>query len=217
VLPIGIVRTESMKQLIAPLLALAVLSGGISRAEEARLRIATVDMQALTQEYNKTKSTRVKMEKDIARVKVDAEERMKQLQALAKTVEDLKKQIDDPSIAEAKRRELMNTRQLKGQELQTLQAELEDFMKRKDRAVKEQIMVEMKTILGEIREKVQKHAEAEDYDYVLDKAGVSTSQVNILLYTKDATDITEVLLKTINEGVPAPEEAPAPEKAPEGK
>ena len=206
-----------MKQLIAPLLALAVLSGGISRAQEAaRLKIATVDMQALTQEYNKTKTTRAKMEKDIARVKADGEQRMKQLQELAKVVEDLKKQIDDPSIAEAKRRDLMNTRQLKGQELQTLQGELEDFVKRKDRAVKEQNMVEMKTILGEIREKVQKHAESEGYDYVLDKAGISTSQVPILLYTKDATDITEVLLKSINEGVPAPEAA-EPEKVPEGK
>jgi outer membrane protein len=206
-----------MKQLIAPLLALAVFSGGISRAQEARLKIATVDMQALTQEYNKTKTTRIKMEKDIERVKADGTERMKHLQELAKTVEDLKKQSDDPAISEAKRRELMNSRQLKGQELQTLQAELEDFMKRKDRAVKEQIMVEMKVILDEIRAKVQKHAEGEGYDYVLDKAGISTSQVPILLYTKDATDITEVLLKTINEGVPAPEEAPAPEKAPEGK
>jgi outer membrane protein len=206
-----------MKQLIAPLLALAVLSGGISRAQDDRLKIATVDMQALTQEYNKTKTTRAKMEKDIARVKVDGEERMKQLQDLAKTVEDLKKQIDDPSIAEAKRRDLMNTRQLKGQELQTLQAELEDFMKRKDRAVKEQILVDLKVILDEIRSKVRAHAESEGYDYVLDKAGVSTSQVPILLYTKDATDITEVLLKTINEGVPAPEEAAEPEKAPEEK
>ncbi|MCW1914471.1 OmpH family outer membrane protein [Luteolibacter sp. GHJ8] len=201
-----------MKQLIAPLLALAVFSGGISRAqEEARLKIATVDMQALTQEYNRTKTTKAKMEKDIARVKADGEERMKHLQELAKSLEGMKKQIDDPSIAENKRRELMNSRQLKGQELQSLQAELEDFMKRKDRAVKEQIMVDLKTILGEIRDKVQKHAESEGYDYVLDKAGVSTSQVPILLYTKDATDITEVLLKSINDGVPGPDAA-EPEK-----
>jgi outer membrane protein len=217
VLPIGIVRTETMKQLIAPLLALAVLSGGISRAQEAKLKIATVDMQALTQEYNRTKTTRAKMEKDIARVKADGEVRMNDLKELAKTLDDLKKQIDDPTIAENKRRELMNTRQLKGQELQSLQTDLEDFMKRKDRAVKEQIMIDLKSILGEIRDKVQKHAEAEGYDYVLDKTGVSTSQVPILLYTKDATDITEVLLKTINEGVPAPEEAPAPDKPTEGK
>ncbi len=206
-----------MKQLIAPLLALAVLSGGISRAQEARLKVATVDMQALFQEYHKTKSTRSTMEKDIARVNKDKEERMAQLQVLAKTVEDLKKQIEDPAIAEAKRRELMNTRQIKGQELQGLQSELEDFLKRKDRAVKEQMLVEMKTILDEIRARVQKHAEAEDYDYVLDKAGASTSQVPILLYTKDATDITEILLKTINEGAPAPEEGAQPEKASEEK
>ena len=50
---------------------------------------------------------------------------------------------------------------------------------------------------------------------MLDKTGTSTSQVPILLYTKDATDITEVLLKTINEGAPAP--APIEVKKPEEK
>jgi hypothetical protein len=39
--------------------------------------------------------------------------------------------------------------------------------------------------------------------------------VPILLYTKDATDITEVLLKSINEGAAAP--APVEEKKAEKK
>jgi outer membrane protein len=73
------------------------------------------------------------------------------------------------------------------------------------------MQLRMKNILEEIRGKVQKHAEVEGYDYVLDKTGTSTSQVPILLYTKDATDITEVLLKLINEGAPAPVEEKKPE------
>lgn len=206
-----------MKRLLAPLLALAVLlsAGGIARAAGTRLKIATVDMQALFQEYHKTKSTRDSMQKDVDRVKDEQKDRIAKLDALGKELEGFKKQLSDASLKdEAKRREIQATAQVKNQEFQSLRTEFEEFIKRKDRAVKEQMMIQMKEIFEELRVKVQKHAEAEGYDYVLDKTGTSTSQVPILLYTKDATDITAALLKTINEGAPAPAEG---EKKEEGK
>jgi Skp family chaperone for outer membrane proteins len=61
----------------------------------------------------------------------------------------------------------------------------------------------MKGILEEIRKIVEEHAKAENYDYVFDKSGLSTSQVPFLLYTKDATDVTAVLLKDLNKEAPA--------------
>ena len=42
----------------------------------------------------------------------------------------------------------------------------------------------------------------DNYDYVFDKSGLSTSQVPFLLYTKDATDITAGLLKDLNKDAP---------------
>ena len=195
-----------MKRLLAPLLALAisVSAGGIARAQEGRLKVATVDMQALFQDYHKTKSTRESIQKDVERVKDDQKERVEKLKSLEKDLIDLKKQFEDPNLKdENKRRTLQNDSQVKNQEFQALRADFEEFIKRKDRAVKEQMALQMKTIFEELRVKVQKHAEANGYDYVLDKTGTSTSQVPILLYTKDATDITAALLKTINDGAPA--------------
>jgi len=83
----------------------------------------------------------------------------------------------------------------------------------------------MKGILEEIRKLVEEKAKVDNYDYVFDKSGLSTSQVPFLLYTKDATDITAGLLKDLNkdapaesipaEGAEAPEiPAPAPATAP---
>ncbi len=195
-----------MKRLLAPLLALAVLlsAGGIAHAAGARLKIATVDMQALFQDYYKTKSTRDAMQKDVDRVKDEQKDRVAKLEALQKELEGFKKQLSDVSLKDdAKKREIQATAQVKNQEFQGLRTEFEEFIKRKDRAVKEQMMIQMKEIFEELRVKVQKHAEAEGYDYVLDKTGTSTTQVPILLYTKDATDITAALLKTINDGAPA--------------
>jgi outer membrane protein len=61
----------------------------------------------------------------------------------------------------------------------------------------------MKGILEEIRKLVEEKAKLDNFDYVFDKSGLSTSQVPILLYTKDATDITADLLKDLNKDAPA--------------
>ena len=76
----------------------------------------------------------------------------------------------------------------------------------------------MRGILGEIQKLVEERAKAENYDYVFDKSGMSTSQVPFLLFTKDAIDVSAALLKDLNKDAPAdsiPAPAPAP-AAPEG-
>jgi len=187
-----------------PLVALVLSLCGPLSAQEGRLKVATVDMQALFQEFHQTKTTKAKFEEEQTRVVRDRDERLARLNEMKKQMEDLQKQLSDPSVADAKKQALFSERQSKQQQFEGLQKELEEFIQRKSRALNEQMQLRMKAILEEIRVKVQKHAEGEGYDYVLDKTGASTSQVPVLLYTKDATDITEVLMKTINEGAPAP-------------
>lgn len=203
----------SLRSLVAAALS---LSGFLSAQETDRLKVATVDMQALFQEFHQTKSTKLKFDEEQQRVVKDRDERVASLKKLEGDIEGLKKQESDPSVADAKKQAIFTERQTKQLEFESLRKELEEYLQRKQRALQEQMQLRMKNILEEIRGKVQKHAEAENYDYVLDKTGTSTSQVPILLYTKDATDITEVLLKTINEGAPAPA-APAEEKKAEEK
>ena len=60
---------------------------------------------------------------------------------------------------------------------------------------------------------VADHARAENISYVFDRSGLSTNQVPILLYAKDATDLTPVLLKILNKDAPeVSKTAKAPEK-----
>lgn len=193
-----------MKFPLRSLVAVAFSSSGILSAQESgRLKVATVDMQALFQEFHQTKTVKTKFDEEQGRVVKDRDERIASLKELEGLIEELKKQEGDPAVADAKKQAIFSERQAKQQEFDGLRKELEEYVQRKARALNEQMQLRMKTILEEIRGKVRKHAEAEDFDYVLDKTGTSTSQVPILLYTKDATDITGVLLKTINEGAPA--------------
>jgi len=193
-----------MKLTLRSLVALSLAFGGISAAQEsARLKIATVDMQALFTEYGPTKATMAKFEEEKAGVTKQAMERKSRLDAAKAELDNLQKQLSDPSVADAKKQTFYTERQVKQQQWEALQREAGEFVKRKERALQEQMQLRIKDILEGIRLKVQKYAESEGYDYVLDKTGTSTSQVPVLLYTKDATDITAGLLKNLKEEAPA--------------
>ena len=81
--------------------------------------------------------------------------------------------------------------------------ERREFLQRRNQALNEKMVQRMKGILEEIRKLVEEKAKVDNFDYVFDKSGLSTSQVPFLLYTKDATDITSGLLKTLNKDAPA--------------
>jgi len=203
----GIVRKETMKRTLRSLIALSLAFGGISAAQQsARLKIATVDMAALVMAFDGTKEIKAQFEEEQKGVAKQVEERKTRLEEAKKQLDTLEKQLGDPSLADAKKQALYAERQVKRQEAEAFQREGEEFVQRKQRALSEQVQLRTKDILGKVRAKVQKHAETEGYDYVLDKSGASTTQVPVLLYTKDATDITDALLKTINEAAPAAEE-----------
>ena len=194
-----------MKRTLRSLIALSLAFGGISAAQQsARLKIATVDMTALFMDYGPTKETRAKFEEEQKVVATQVQDRKKRLDDAKQELDTLQKQLSDPSLADTKKQAVYTDRQAKQQQFEALQREADDFVQRKQRAMSEQMQLRMKDILDKIRTRVQKYAEAEGYDYVLDKTGASTSQVPVLLYTKDATDITDVLLKALKEEAPAP-------------
>jgi outer membrane protein len=193
-----------MKLTARILAALTLALAGTAAAQDGdRLKVATVDMQALFQEFHQTKTTREQFEKEQVGVMNQIKEREARLGEAKQELETLQKQLSDQTIADAKKQTLFTERSVKLQQAEGLQRELDEFKQRKARAIQEQIQLRTKDILEAIRGKVQEHAKSENYDYVFDKSGASTSLVPILLYTKDATDITAVLLQLINKDAPA--------------
>lgn len=189
-------------------------------AQEAKIKIATVDMQELFKQYYRTNEAQKQINVERARIQKDNNERLARIRELENNLGGLKKQIEDPSINESKKATLFKEWQMQQQEGIALDRERREFLQRRNQALNEKMVQRMKGILEEIRKLVEEQAKTDNYDYVFDKSGLSTSQVPFLLYTKDATDITAGLLKDLNkdapaESTPAPEDAATPEAAPE--
>lgn len=198
---------------ISALIAAVALCGSAA-AQEGKLKIATVDMQQLFKEYHRTGEAQKEINVERARIQKENNDRLATIRELDTQLQNMRKQLEDPTIAQSKKESVYNEWNVKQQEGIALDRERREFLQRRNQLLNEKMVQRMKGILEEIRKLVEEKAKAEDYDYVFDKSGLSTSQVPFFLYTKDATDVTAVLLKELNKDAPAEskptEETPAP-------
>lgn len=171
-------------------------------AQDAKIKIATVDMQELFKQYYRTNEIQKQINLDRARIQKENNERLTRIRELETNLGDLKKRIEDPTLNESKRQALRKDWGMQQQEGVALDRERREFLERKNRELNKKMVQQMQGILKEIREIVQEQAKTDNYDYVFDKSGLSTSQVPLLVYTKDASDITEELLKDLNKDAP---------------
>lgn len=173
-----------------------------SASAQDKLKIATVDMQELFKQYYRTNEAQKQINVERARIQKDNNERLARIRELETNLGNLKKQIEDPSTSDPRKQTLFKDWQMQQQEGIALDRERREFLQRRNQALNEKMVQRMKGILEEIRKLVEEQAKTDDYDYVFDKSGLSTSQVPFLLYTKDATDVTAALLKDLNKDAP---------------
>ena len=189
----------------AALCTMALFTLCMGTASAQKLKIATVDMQSLFKDYYRTAEEQKNINVERAHIQKDNNERLTRVREISDNLDKLRKQIQDPSISDKKKQELTAEFSSLAEEGQAIDRERQEFLQRRNNQLNEKMVERMRDILNEIRKTVEDQAKTEDYDYVFDKSGLSTTQVPFLLYTKDATDITPGLLERLNES--APEEA----------
>jgi outer membrane protein len=207
-----------VRNLFAAALAVTLLAGAANAQQQ--LKIGTVDMQALFKEYHVTNQAQKEINVARAQIQKEDEERLVRIRELETELQGLRKQFNDPSVSDQKKREIDKQAQVKQQEGMALDRERREFMQRKTQALNESMMLRMRGILEDIRKLVEERAKADDYDHVFDKSGLSQAQVPVLLYSKDRNDLTADILKVLNKDAPpatAEDAAPAPAPAPGNK
>jgi outer membrane protein len=160
-------------------------------------------MQELFKQYYQTNEAQDLINVERAKINQDNEDRLKRIREIETNLENFKKQIEDPSVNESKKQSLIKDFQAQQQEGIQLDKERREYIQRRTTALNENMVQRMKSILDDIRKLVEQRSKVDNYDFVFDKSGMSTSQVPVLLYSKDATDITASLLKVLNKDAPA--------------
>jgi len=192
---------KSICKSITLLSALAIAMIGTAAAE---LKIASVDMQKLFNDYHKTKEAQESLQVEQAAIQKKNNERLTEIKEIEAEIQKFRKMIEDPSLSDKKRLDIENDARRRISDGNALDRERREFLKRKNSALNEQMVARMRTILQEIQDVVSEVAAAKDIDFVFDSSGRSQSQVPLILHAKDKYDITgetlEVLKKLNEEG-----------------
>jgi outer membrane protein len=174
-----------------------------TKSKATNLKVATVDLQELFKQYHKTSGEQEELKGYQDRVRKDDKDRAEQIKILTDQLDKLRKELDDPSINDAKKQAIFKDWQAQQEKAVAMDRERREFGQRRTMAINEHMVRRMKLILGEIRVIVEDYAKGAGYDIVMDKSGMSAVQIPVLLYHKDSTDITAQVLKVLNKNAPA--------------
>ena len=194
---------------ILTVLALAVLT---ATAPAADLKFGVVDMAKAFSEFYKTKDAASKFKENVNKATQEVNERWSVYKTMLGDIQKLQKATQDPILTQDERAKKGVEMQEKAKELRALEQEIGEFQNRRQGQLKQEDMQIRKGLYDEILVVVKAKSEADGYDFVFDKSGVSLSTVPVLLYYKDATDFTSEVVVELNKDAPAggaAEEAPA--------
>jgi len=197
------------KSIIALALGSLIVTSA-SAQEEKDDKIATVNMQQLVAEFYKTTATRDSFKIYEEQIKEQNTTRVDAIKAIVEEAKKLQKQAEDPSLSREKKNELFNDLNRKQQEVQGLDADRTAWIQRKQAALTEKAKIDFGEVRMELLKIVQKYGDTEGFDFIFDRSGASGAGVPILAYTKDATNLTAILLEIINKDAPKEGEKDAP-------
>lgn len=184
-------------------LILVTLLAGVMSAAAADLKVGVVDMSKAFSEYYKTKAAADQFKGNVEKAQKEMNTRWEAYKELMEEMQKMKRAISDPIMTQDARAKKAAAFEDKAKELRALEQEIGEQQNRRSNQLKQEDMQIRKGIYDEILVVVREKGKAESYDFVFDKSGMSLSTVPVLIYYKDAVDITDQIIVELNKGAPA--------------
>lgn len=181
----------------------AVTLSALIATAQAEVKIASVNVTEVYTMFYKRFDTEVRLKAEEAKIKEEIKQREDKLRALQ---EEDKKIIakNDPSLSEAQVKKLREQHNIKLNEIQAAQQELQTHVQRRSLAFKELFRRDMALLFNEVQQAITDCATQGGYDLVIDSSATnSTTGMKVFPHVKSTFDITPEVLKHINAGAPA--------------
>lgn len=189
-----------MKRYLPVVLSALFLFQGSAMAQ--KLKIATVSMERLFNEYSMTGEVQREINIERARIQKENNEKLSDIRAIDKKLQEIREQLDNEEreIGEKQRAELMKEMGELSQDGIHKERERTEYLERRNSSLNEKMKKKMRGILETIRRTVKDRAKSGNYDYIFDASGNSNQGIPFVLHAREATDLTDSLLEELNEG-----------------
>ena len=200
-----------MKSYFALPLILASLTFGAVSASAQVTKIGTVDMKKVFENYYKTKDAETRINEARNAAKKEMDDRMDVYNKGVNEVKKMNEEIESPALGKEAKETKSKARDEKVGELNTMQREINEFRQTREKQLQEQSVRMRGGIVDEINKIVEAKVKSENFDVVFDKSGPSLNGVPVVLYSRDAFEFTEEVIKALNKnkGKEPAEGAPA--------
>jgi len=192
-----------MKNILKYFLVVAATAVSLTSVNAEDLKIASVSMEKLFNEFHMTKKVQARVKVDQERIQKDNASRLEHIRGLQTEIEKLSKQRGDATVSDKKRLEIERQIKLKVSEGNAADNERRQWLQRQSKALGEQTGEEQRVILEKIQAKIADYAREQDFDLVVDQSSRSATRTPVFAFMKDKYDVTAVLLKDLNKDAPA--------------
>ena len=181
-------------------LALAFLSLGSVATAQDFTKVAVVDYNAILKEYYKAKDSQKQMEELAGGYQKERNDREAALKTLVEGINALQKDMQDPAISDAKKKEKENQLKAKGEEGQVKQREMMAFGQTASKILEDK----RQRLTPELTEEVNKALATvakNKYNMVFVKPQVPSP--GALIFSEGMDDVTQQILGILNKDAPA--------------
>src|SRR5262249_47398448 len=161
--------------------------------------IATLDIQRIFKEYDKTKTAEVKINDAKSAAKREYDDRAGAYKKALDEINNLNKQLEDPGLSAKVKTQKAKERDSKIANIKNMEREISDFRQTRERELQGQLMRMREGIVKEITDKVRELG-GDVENIIFDKSGMSINGVPVLMYSPDRGDISGKAISACNNG-----------------
>lgn len=170
----------------------------------AQTKVASVDMKKLFNGYWKTKSAQTLLEKSKADLRKDLKDMADNVEKSQADYKQLLEQANDPAISADERDKRKLAVADKAKEVNNQKAAFDQYQRQAESSVTEKSQRMSSNLVADIQKAVADKAKAGNYTLVLNSA-----TTEVVVYSDTGADITDSVLKQLNEGAPIDVTKPA--------
>jgi len=191
---------------LVALLALSIGVVSVPVSAQADIKVGTIDMKAVFDNYYKTKDAEAKINDARSQAKKELDDRLDTFNKGQEQARKLNDEANKPELSEKAKAEKVKSLNEKLQELGVMQREVQEFQQTRERQLSEQSVRSRNALVEEINKVVSDAVKSAGYDLVFDKSGQSLNAVNVLVHSKESMDFSKDIIDTLNKGAAKPAE-----------
>ena len=197
-------KTLILTSLVA---AFALLSGSIAQADN---KIGYVDMNKIFNNYYKTELAKKRVDEAQAVAQKELQDLVDVFNKNLDTVRKLNDELNKPELSKEAKDKKTKERDEKAEDSKRQEKEIVELRSRRLKDLQEQAARMRAGIVDEIRKVISDKVKSDQYDLVLDKSGMSSNGVEMVIFSRDAADFSEDVIKVLNASKPKETPTPAP-------